>query len=47
MDESIWANCRFPSITTKLVQVSIGLPETETKMHLLKDPAFYVNSNYF
>jgi len=43
---SIWANFCSPSKTTKLVQISIVLPERASKqMQLLKEPAFYVNIN--
>ena len=43
---SIWANFCSPSKTTKLVQISIGLPERASKkMQLLKESAFYVNVN--
>ena len=43
---SIWANICSSSKTTKLVQISIGLPERASKtMQLLKEPAFYVNAN--
>ena len=43
---SIWANFCSPSKTTKLVQISIGLPKRAfKKMQLLKEPAFYVNVN--
>jgi len=43
---SIWANFCFPSKTTKLVQISIGLHERASKiMQLLKEPAFYVKVN--
>jgi len=39
-----WANFCSPSKTTKLVQISIGLPDRESKeMQVLKEPAFYVN----
>jgi len=45
---SIWANLRSPSKITKLVQISIGLPERASKiMQLLKELAFYVNVNDF
>jgi len=45
---SIWAEFCSPSKTTKLVQISIGLPETASKkMQLLEEPAFYVNADYF
>jgi len=43
---SIRGNFCSPSKTTKLVQISIGLPERASKkMQLLKEPAFYVNVN--
>jgi len=43
---SIWANFCSPSKTTKLLHISIGLPErTSKQMQLLKEPAFYVNVN--
>jgi len=43
---SFWAHFCSPSKTTKLVQISIGLPERASKqMQLLKEPAFYVNVN--
>jgi len=43
---SIWANFCSPSKTTKLVQISIGLPQRASKkVQLLKEPAFYVNVN--
>jgi len=43
---SIWAKFCSPSKTTKLVQISIELPERASfKMQLLKEPAFYVNVN--
>jgi len=39
------ANFCSPSKTTKLVQISIGLPERASKkMQLLKEPAFYVST---
>jgi len=41
---SIWAKFGSPSKTTKLVQISIGLPERASKnMQLLKEAVFYVN----
>jgi len=43
---TIWENFCSPSKTTKLEQISIGLPERASeKMQLLKEPAFYVNVN--
>jgi len=41
---AIWANFCSLSKTTKLVQISIGLPErAPKKMQLLKKITFYVN----
>jgi len=41
---SVWTKFCSPSKTTKLVPISIGLPErVSNKMQLLKEPAFYVN----